>query len=181
MIIRNDGMIEIKITSDMFERAKIKAEEMGELKNSIRKGRGNLAGFLGEEIVLEAFPGSVSNNNYDYDIALDEMKLEIKTKDRTVEPKLSYEASVANYNTRQAADFYVFVSLYRDKASDTYTHGYVVGLIEKDQYKQRAKYLKAGDVDPSNNWIVSADCYNLPYKELTRFGEIVEAEEQASN
>lgn len=174
MIIRDDGMIEIEITEDMVNRASEKANEMGELKNSIRKGKGNLAGFLGEEVFIRAFPGAVSSNTYDYDIAYEELKFEIKTKDRTVEPRLTYEASVANYNTRQKADFYVFVSLLREKDTQDYKKGYVIGLIEKDQYKKQANYLKAGDIDPSNGWKVSADCYNLPYSSLTRFETLQE-------
>ena len=42
-------MIEVEITEKMKQRAWRKAREMGKLKNSITKGDGNIAGFLGEE------------------------------------------------------------------------------------------------------------------------------------
>ena len=40
-------MIEVELTPDMLSRAKKKAKEMGQLRNSITKGDGNVAGFLG--------------------------------------------------------------------------------------------------------------------------------------
>ena len=169
MNITTDGFIEIEITSEMTARAKEKADEMGELRNSIRRGQGNLAGFLGEEVVLAAWGGSESHNTFQHDITFEDVTFEVKTKDRTVAPRIDYEASVANFNTRQTADFYVFVSLYRVKETGDYTRGYVIGVIEKEAYKKQATFLRVGDVDPSNGWKVSADCYNLPYKELARF------------
>lgn len=168
MNITRDGFIEIQITPEMTTRAREKAEEMGELRNSIRKGQGNLAGFLGEEVVLAAWPTAESHNTYQHDITFEGVSFEVKTKDRTVPPRGFYEASVANYNTSQKADFYVFVSLYRAPSGD-YTRGYVIGIIEKEQYKDIAVFLKKGDIDPSNNWKVSADCFNVPYQELLKF------------
>ena len=169
MKITSEGFIEVEITSEMVERATVKAQEMGELRNSIRQGKGNLAGFLGEEVVMAAWVGSESDNTYQHDITFEGTTFEVKTKDRTVAPRLSYEASVANYNTHQKADYYVFVSLYRVKETNDYVRGYIIGIIPKNDYKTQANFLNVGDIDPSNGWKVSAACYNLPYKELVRF------------
>ena len=43
-------MIKIDINNEMIESAKSKARDLGKLNNSITKGKGNLAGFLGEEV-----------------------------------------------------------------------------------------------------------------------------------
>jgi len=169
MIITEDGFIEIDITPEMTARAKAKADDLGELRNSIRRGKGNLAGFLGEEVVLAAWGGSISHNTYQHDIEFEGTTFEVKTKDRTVPPSIRYEASVANYNPNQRADFYVFVSLLRRKPDNAYVKGYVLGIISKDDYFRQATFLRVGDIDPSNGWVVSADCYNLPYSALTRF------------
>lgn len=169
MLITQDGFIEVVVTPEMMQRAEAKAEEMGELRNSIRRGQGNVAGFLGEEVVKSVFAGSAEQNTFQHDIVFEEVSFEVKTKDRTVVPSLGYEASVANYNTRQRADFYVFTSLLRNKASKCYEKGYVLGIIEKTEYFDKATFLQKGDIDPTNGWMVSADCYNLPYAALSRF------------
>ena len=46
-------MKEIEITLDMIDKARTKAKELGRLNNSILKGKGNLAGFIGEQIALQ--------------------------------------------------------------------------------------------------------------------------------
>ena len=46
-------MIEVYITDDQIYQAEQRAIEMGAIKNSITKGAGNLAGFVGELIVLD--------------------------------------------------------------------------------------------------------------------------------
>lgn len=167
MIITDEGFIEVPITPEMLERAKAKAADLGELRNSIRKGQGNLAGFLGEEVVLAAWGGSASQNTYQHDVDFEGVTFEVKTKDRTVRPRASYEASVANFNAKQRANFYVFVSLLR--VGSDYTTGYVIGIYDKEDYLKYSTFLKKGDVDPSNGWVVSADCYNLPYSYLHNF------------
>jgi len=102
-------MIEIEITKEMKKRAWRKAREMGVIYNSIMKGGGNIAGFLGEEIANSLIEGTV-NNTYDYDITSKSgIKYDVKTKRCTSAPKPNYECSVANFNTKQKCDRYAFV------------------------------------------------------------------------
>ena len=57
-------MIEIEITPEMVDKARIKAEELGTIRNSITKGKGNLVGFLGE-VVANCALGGEWVNTYD--------------------------------------------------------------------------------------------------------------------
>ena len=43
-------MREVEISTAMMENARIKAKELGSLRNSITRGGGNIIGFLGEEV-----------------------------------------------------------------------------------------------------------------------------------
>ena len=170
-----EGFIWVAISDAIYAKAEAKAAEMGTLNNSIRGGKGNLVGFIGEEVAnigLRMLGYKIEENNtFQHDMLLDRVSFEVKTKDRTVAPLLHYEASVANYNTQQSADCYVFVSVTRDKKTNRYIEGFVIGLMPKDEYIRRARFLKKGTVDPSNGWVVSADCHNLPYRALYRFDE----------
>ena len=60
-------MIEIEITEQMKKQAWAKSREMGVIRNSIMKGDGNIAGFLGEEVANVVIDGTISNT-YDYDV-----------------------------------------------------------------------------------------------------------------
>ena len=64
-------MIEVKISDEMLLAGRKKATEMGLLHNSILRGGGSVAGFLGEQIVLSVMGGKW-DNSYDYDIVLDD-------------------------------------------------------------------------------------------------------------
>ena len=120
-------MKEFEIPINMIDIARIKAKDMGALRNSLLKGGGNIAGFLGEQIALEYLNGEWTNT-YDYDIILQNgMKVDVKTKQTTVTPLPHYACSVAKLNTKQKCDAYAFVRVTKD-----FTKGWYLGIITKD-------------------------------------------------
>ena len=154
-------MEEVLIDTNTVEKARKKAFEMGELNNSITRGQGSLAGFVGEEVVRELLDG-VEKNTYDYDLlSKTGKKVEVKTKRTGYTPKDYYECSIAKYNTKQKCDYYVFVRVHNDL-----TKAWILGCYPKENYLKNSKALKKGDVDPSNNFTVKADCYNMAIKDL---------------
>jgi hypothetical protein len=154
-------MIEIQITPEMVQKAKVKAAQMGTLNNSIRQGDGNLVGFIGEQIAQQVL-GANEQNSYDYDLVLPNgMTVDVKTKQTTVKPRPDYDCSVAAFNTKQKCDYYAFVRVKNDL-----TTGWYLGSYKKPEYFQNAIALKKGEIDPSNNFTVKADCYNMKISDL---------------
>ena len=99
----------------------MKAMALGALNHSITKGQGNIAGLLGEELVLWFLPQSKEKNTYDYDVVYDGVKIDVKAKRTTVIPKPYFECSVADFNTKQKCDIYLFARILAEK--ETYPHG----------------------------------------------------------
>ena len=160
-------MIEVKITEDMKKRAWAKSREMGVIKNSIMKGDGNIAGFLGEE-VANVVIGGIINNTYDYDlVSEDGIKYDVKTKRCTSPPKPYYDCSVANFNTKQKCDRYVFVRI--ENKNKRWGRAWVLGWLTHDNCFKKARKLTKGQKDPSNGFIVRADCHNVAISELNKF------------
>ena len=154
-------MIEVTITDEMLLAARAKAVEMGKINNSILKGGGNVAGFLGEQVAMSVLGGDW-NNTYDYDFTTEAGKrVEVKTKQTSVEPLPHYECSIAKFNTKQDCDAYAFVRVLND-----FSIGWFLGVLTKETYFDKANFLKKGDVDPSNNYTVKADCYNVRIDQL---------------
>tara|TARA_R110002020_G_scaffold453136_2_gene667821 strand:+ start:1409 stop:1876 length:468 start_codon:yes stop_codon:yes gene_type:complete len=154
-------MEEVEITIDMLDKARFLARDLGKLNNSILKGKGNLAGFIGEQVALQVL-GGTWENTYEYDIVLpDGTRVDVKTKQTSVTPLPEYDCSVAQYNTKQVCDTYAFVRVRGD-----FTVGWYLGCMEKEKYLREARYLRKGEVDPSNNYTVKADCYNIAIKDL---------------
>jgi len=160
-------MLEVKITEEMITLAKNRRASMPScIKNSIMSGERTFEGCLGE-VVVASYLNAEYITTHNFDLIHKEKRLEVKTKVRTVLPKSFYEVSIANYNTRQMCDNYVFVSLLSppDKSKD-YKIAHIVGYYPKETFFDNAKFLRKGDVDPSNNYVVRATCWNMRIKNL---------------
>lgn len=145
----------------MLVEARDKAVEMGQLYNSITRGGGNIAGFLGEAIAQQVLGGSLKNT-YDYDLVLDNgIKVDVKTKQTGYIPLESYDCSIAALNTKQDCDYYCFVRVKKD-----FSIGWYLGVYSKSDYINDAVFMKKGDIDPSNGYVVKSDCYNIKISQL---------------
>ena len=153
-------MIEVKITDEMLIKAREKTVEMGKLYNSILRGKGNMSGFIGEQLALKVL-GGAWENTYDYDLKVNDIRIDVKTKQTSVKPLPHYECSIAAFNTKQDCDGYAFVRVLND-----FSVGWFLGVLTKQDYFDKATFVKKGEVDPSNNYTVKADCYNVRIDEL---------------
>lgn len=154
-------MIEVQITPEMLQDAKQKAKELGVLRNSITSGEGNVAGMLGELVVAKA-TGATLSNTRDYDVVRsDGLTADVKTKRCSGKPESHFECSIADFNTRQKCDYYIFVRVQKD-----FTKAWIVGELPKKEYFEKAIFIQQGQFDPANNWRCKADCYNVPISKL---------------
>lgn len=164
-------MLEFVPTKKQIKLAKSLAFDLGRLKNSITKGSGNIAGFLGEIVCAEYF-GAEIKDTYDYDLLKDELRIDVKTKRCNSEPKSNYFCSVADYNTKQDCHVYLFCRVLNDLSKV-----WILGWEYKDEFYRKATFSKKGLVDPSSppNYIFRfrADCYNLEINYLQKPQELL--------
>lgn len=155
-------MIEISIKDSWLEQAKKDALDMGRLNKSITNGEGNLAGFLGE-IAVANFIQAERKNTFEYDLIKNNLRIDVKTKRCTSEPRPDYACSVAAYNITQDCDIYCFTRIL-----ESFRTCWVLGWMEKDEYFKQAAFCKKGEIDSndSRGWRFKADCYNLEIGKL---------------
>lgn len=156
-------MVKCKITKLMVKISKQKAESLGILKNSITKGEGSQAGYIGEEMVKK-YLRCKSKNTFDYDLVKKGKTLEVKTKRCNSEPKPHYESSITANNIKQKCSYYIFVRVLSD-----YSYGWILGFCSKRKYFNNARFCRAGSLDykSGGKWSFKANCYNLPISKLT--------------
>jgi len=160
--------IELKPSDKQILQAVKMGQEMGTLRNSISKGQGNQAGFIGELVVGE-YLGAEQTNTYEYDLTLPNGKtIDVKTKRCNSEPKPEYDASISSFNTKQQCDYYVFTRLLND-----YSVLWIAGYVEKEVYFNQAVERKKGERDPTNGFLFRSNCWNLPYGELKDIKELL--------
>jgi hypothetical protein len=150
------------ITPDEVREARRLAAELGPLRNSIRRGKGNVYGYVGELLVARHFgvPWLAENNTYHYDLRAFGYTWDVKTKRTTVEPRGEYFVSVADHNTRQRCDFYFFCRVHENMRD-----AWLLGAMARRDYYRRAIYFAAGERE-ANGFVFRADCYNLPVRSL---------------
>ena len=179
-MVKNQKLISIPWDSRMVEQAQSKAKKLGRINNSILKGGGNAAGYLGEEAVAAYIGAKITScdkgdDKYNYDIiAKDGRRIEIKTKRRTVDPLDYYDVSVAKTSVHQRPDLYIFVSInFENMMMENGKRVYrgikniwIVGQAEPEDYFARAKIWKAGEIDNNNGFKTHVDMYNLPISEI---------------
>jgi hypothetical protein len=159
----------IKISQEQIERAK-KLYNFKELKGSITKGNSNIFGALGEIIIYDIFKKNgynVSfNSTYDYDLMIDNFKIDVKTKRTTVIPKPNYLCSISNFNTKQKCDFYFFLRI-----NENFEECYLLGYKQKNDFFNEATFNKKDSFDV-NGWSFKDDCYNLQIEKLNEFKKV---------
>jgi hypothetical protein len=162
--------IEREIKHEWITLAEARSIEMGAVNNSFMKGKGNKVGFIGEYVVLDYLKERNKESDvslvdkFDYDILFNDMKIDVKSKSIAVEPKSFYEASIADTSLHQDCDTYIFVGIHK-----SFETAYVYGWEYKEDYFNKARHMKKGDVDKKNNYTCPADCYNLKYGDLRGF------------
>jgi len=157
-------MIKLIPTKQQIKEAK-KLFDFGKLNNSVTKGKGNLAGALGEILVRDYYNGK-QENTFDYDLILNNKKVDVKTKrfSNMQTPNDKWSATLFGFNINQKCDWYCFVGV-----SNDYKTSYIYGFKQKDNFYKEASFGKKGEVDPNgsgNNWTFRYDTYYLSIKNL---------------
>tara|TARA_R110002074_G_scaffold172982_1_gene335647 strand:+ start:1178 stop:1672 length:495 start_codon:yes stop_codon:yes gene_type:complete len=159
----------IKISKEQIERAK-KLYPFQELRGSITKGKGNLIGAVGEIIVFDLFTSKgykvEFNSTYDYDLIIDELKVDVKSKGTNYKPVNSFNCSIPAAQKKQKCHYYFFTYITYD-----YKNCYLAGYKSKESFFKEAHFAKKGELDNNGSvkWTFKADCYNLLIQELDIF------------
>lgn len=148
--------IRVPLDKSFLDAAKGLATKMPVYAGSHRKKEANLVGFLGEIVVTAWLKERgvdvrrVNEIGHDLVILGDDGKTlscDVKTKDRTVIPKMDHEATVPKYvYDIQVPDFYMFVSLHRPKHGDMlgFTDAYIVGWISRARFEKENYFVPKG-------------------------------------
>jgi len=159
----------------MFEQTKINqkdieaASEWSTFKGnkfSIRRDANKMiAPNLAEIIFSRTYPDAerISDTDRQADFLIDGKRVDVKCKERSVFCQEHYEVSVEARQIEYEADEYYFYSYnYKQNVME------YLGRISKEEYVKKANLCRKGDIDPSNGWRVSVDCYNLKISNLYR-------------
>ena len=102
-------------------------------------------------------------STYDYDMVVDDNKLDTKTKRTNIPPRPDYMCSISAFNTKQKCDGYVFLRIKEDLKI-----AWILGYEGKKPFFRKAVFKNRGEKD-ANEWRFKDDCYNLEISKLKQF------------
>ena len=151
-------MIHTKVSEADIEEARRRSSEMGILAASRQKGAGNVAGFLGEACVLRECGGTLVDN-FNFDVTIGDLKIDVKTKSCTSQPRAHYNCSVMSYQLRNECDGYIFTRV-NLSSNDVW----ILGYIAKARLIEEGIRFAKGDTD--DGFTVKEDCVSIQIFEL---------------
>jgi hypothetical protein len=158
-------IIEIIPTAEDLKEASNRAAQLGVLPNSFTGGRGRMTGFLGE-VAFENYYKKceyVGDIFFTHDYALDDWKIEIKSKTCSSKPKLEYTVSVNGADNKEWLNDIFFFT----RVNSSYSRVWLLGWMKRENFLRRAEYKKAGESD-SDGFTYRSAGYHLPIKQLRR-------------
>jgi len=150
-------MKEINVTEQQLERAKT-LYEFKVLNNSISKGKGNLIGAIGEIVVFDYYINKGKNvihaQNFQYDLIIENYKIECKTLASNVTPKDYYNCHLSTFNDKQDCDYYCFLHALND-----FSKVWIKGMLSKHEVNQLKTFKKKGELDgkfafKEDTWVI---------------------------
>lgn len=151
-------MIHTKVSEADIEEARRRSSEMGILAASRQKGAGNVAGFLGEACVLRECGGTLVDN-FNFDVTIGDLKIDVKTKSCSSTPRGCYNCSVMSYQLRNECDGYIFTRV-NLSSNDVW----ILGYIAKARLIEEGIRFAKGDTD--DGFTVKEDCVSIQIFEL---------------
>lgn len=163
-----------------------RAKSLPVFENSHRQLQANVVGSIGEIVFEEflerhyiPFEDHRDSTRHDYVIS-SKITLDLKTKDRTVRPKISYDNSVPLYNhEHQRPDYYYFISLLRDPTCDgedinRFKMAFLLGGIDILTLDREGTKWDAGQTDPRNGTTFWTACINVSMRQLKPNAEMLD-------
>jgi hypothetical protein len=159
-------LIIINISEEQIKEA-YNLYSFNELNGSITKGKSNFFGALGEIIIRDYFLSLNYKvemvNDYNYDLIINNKKIDVKTKRTTTIPEENFNCSISSFNIKQKTEYYFFVRITEDSKT-----GFILGYLSKNKFFEKSTFNKKGEKD-ENGWIFKDDCYNVKIKDLNKF------------
>ncbi len=186
MLKRNTTYTRIKnIAEEIYVEAQKRADALPVFDYSHRAREANQVGCLGEIIAecwmkkngIKYIP-QLEATTHDY-IVNNSLTIDVKTKDRTVIPRVDYDNTAPLYNhSHQRPDYFLFVSLKRDKNEKSkdirrFSHAYIVGSISYNELDRIGIPFLKGERDWRNGTKFWTDCLNTEMWQLIPLEETV--------
>lgn len=159
---------------DVFAEAAERAAAMPIYNRSMRGVAANEVGATGEIVAMRYLRACgfevVDSGTYEKDLLVDGLRVEVKTKERSVAPRMNYDCSAPAYNRdKQIPDWWLFVSLTnggRGRGVERFRDAWVCGAILDADLRAKGRLLGVDDVDKSNGWKPTIPVWNVHISDL---------------
>ena len=160
-------MIEIVTTAAHRDAAREQAKNMKHL-GSLTAGKRDAHAALAEIVACEYVNGEMVRD-YDHDFKTWwGLKVDVKSKMRSVPPEPHFDVNILEYTREQACDFLLFTSVLKNG-----TKVWICGGYGKQAFLRDAKLIKAGETLGSNGLKITQNNYSMQIKDIGQAEPVV--------
>lgn len=166
LLLEPPAILSVPVAGAQVEEARARAKALGALQRSIRRGRGNVIGYLGQIAARDSL-GMREADLRSFDLIADDgRRIEVKTAACTARPQYHYACNVALTSFKhQRPDAFLFVRVL-SRAHQPITEAFLLGWISADRFEQISRRVKLAEQDHRNRWRASAACQQVLVNEL---------------
>lgn len=160
------NIVTIHFDDDTWDRliavSEEKAEALPKNKNQVMDGARAYIGFLGEFIFVYVFGGVINDDNWQWDVLINNKRVDVKTKSCTTVPHGNY---LADFPARQDydCDSYYFIRV--DIAKQT---AYLLGGVSKEGMRKHGVFYRRGEFVKGSpiHFQYNCDSWAIPIDQL---------------
>jgi len=157
---------DLQDAEDEFKR-RFSQSNMVNQKTVYDRKHSRIAGILGEIVFKKIYPNAIRSKDITYDFDVNDVKVDVKCKYRTVVPRQDYEASFFLYQSDEKfnAELYFFMS-----TLPSFEYVWLCGYMSKKDLlaDPHTEIWKQGEIDENNGMTFREDTICLKYKYLNQ-------------
>jgi hypothetical protein len=127
------------------------------------------AGYVGQLAARKWLDNAINVDCIDYDLLVGDVRVEVKTALRNVNPNPDHWARIAASNDAQLCDYYLFCqaqfALYQNKKK-LRRGAYILGMLSVNEMRERMHWAAKGSQENGDDFKERGDCWKVKHNRL---------------
>ena len=124
------------------------------------------AGYVGQIAARKWLSNAIDVDHFDYDLLVGDVRVEVKTQVRQVNPCLNYWGRIAASNDSQLCDYYLFCQAQwqHNAKNKKLRHGaFICGMLSVNEMREVMHFSETGSIEANDSKPEKGSCWKIEY------------------